>query len=341
MYLSIHERKRDHIRHTINGHTQYDHGTGLDAYRLIHNALPELSLDDVSTETVFDDRTFSIPVFISSMTGGTVETGQVNRIIAEVCQDLNIPMGVGSQRIMLEDPTVTESFSVVREAAPDAYIAANIGGVQIRNGLAIEKLRNLLDSIEANALIVHLNPLQELMQPEGDRNFSGVLKGIEFLVNNASVPIIVKETGAGINGATAKRLYNVGVRYIDIAGSGGTSWSKVESVRQDPDKALHIFDNWGLPTAKCLNEINALQLNELRIIASGGIRTSVDILKAMALGAHMTAFAQPIIRVINESGQIGLNDYLIRLKKELNIGLLLMGIRSFAELNSNYIYISD
>lgn len=339
--MSIHERKRDHIRHTIDGRTQYDHGTGFDAYRLIHNALPELSLAEISTDSNFGSRNFSMPVFISSMTGGTVETGQVNRIIAEVCQDHNVPMGVGSQRIMLEDPSVTDSFSVVRKAAPDIYIAANIGGVQIRNSIAIDDLRRLIDSIEANALIVHLNPLQELMQPEGDRDFKGILNGIEYLVSHSPVPIIVKETGAGINGSTAKRLYEVGVRHIDIAGSGGTSWSKVESIRQQANKAFPIFDNWGIPTAKCLREINALNLKDVHLIASGGIRTSMDILKAIALGANMAALAQPIIRIIHESGQSGLQDYLLRLKQELSMGLLLMGVRSFKELNSNYIYISD
>lgn len=339
--MSIHERKRDHIRHTIDGHTQYDHETGFNTYRLIHNALPELALSEISTVVSIGNKTCSMPVFVSSMTGGTVETGQVNRMIAEVCQDLDLPMGVGSQRIMLEDPSVTESFSLVRKSAPDIYIAANIGGVQIRNSISSDHLRRLIDSIEANALIVHLNPLQELMQPEGDRDFTGILKGIEYLVNKTPVPIIVKETGAGINGATAKRLYNAGVRCIDIAGSGGTSWSKVESIRQQADKTFPIFDNWGIPTATCLREIQALNLKDIYLIASGGIRTSMDILKAIALGANMTALAQPIIRVIHESGQSGMQNYLLRLKHELSMGLLLMGVRSITELNSNYIYISD
>ena len=179
--------------------------------------------------------------------------------IAEFCETNNLPFGVGSQRAMLEDKSLIKTFSVVREKAPHAFICANIGGTQLIGGLSKDKIMMLTSSIEADAIIVHLNPLQELMQPEGDTSFKGILHGIEQLVNDSSVPIIVKETGAGISKYVAKKLLNIGVKVLDIAGSGGTSWAKVENYRISNKTSKHAFDNWGIPTVECLKQISSLQ----------------------------------------------------------------------------------
>ncbi|HAC16633.1 MAG TPA: type 2 isopentenyl-diphosphate Delta-isomerase [Bacteroidetes bacterium] len=336
--MAIQDRKRDHINLTINGDAEYNHTTGFEQFRLKHCALPELNLSDIDTSVEVFGRTFSIPLFISSMTGGSSEMGQVNRIIAEVCEEYKLPMGVGSQRIMLEDASSIPSFSVVREVAPSAFIAANIGGVQIRNVISDSKLRLLCDSIQADAIIVHLNVLQELMQPEGDRQFAGVLNGIHYLVNHADCPMIVKETGAGIGGPDARKLYDAGVRYIDVAGSGGTSWAKVENLRHQDDKAHSIFNEWGTPTVQCINEIRELGLKDLVVISSGGIRSSLDILKSIAMGANICATAQPIIKVIHENGKKGLIKLIEQWTHEIRMGLLLTGVQSIDALNSNHLY---
>lgn len=336
--MGIQDRKRDHINLTVNGDAEYNLTGGFEAFRLKHCSIPELDLSDIDTSVDVFGRRFSIPLFISSMTGGSTEMGEVNRIIAEACEEYQLPMGVGSQRIMLEDSNSIQSFSIVREVAPTAFIAANIGGVQIKNGISEKNLSLLCESIRADAIIVHLNALQELMQPEGDRQFKGILDGIAKLIEQADCPVIVKETGAGISGKDAQKLYEAGVRCIDIAGMGGTSWAKVENLRQTTDHNYPIFNEWGTPTVQCLTEINDLKLNDLILISSGGVRSSFDILKSIALGAHICATAQPIIKIIHEKGKDGLIKFIKQWTNEIRMGLLLMGSQSISDLNSNHIY---
>ena len=193
---------------------------------------------------------------------------------------------------MLEDPSLTNTFSIVRKKAPSAFVCSNIGGVQLIRGLDQDLLKRLIESIEANAIIVHLNPLQELMQPEGDRNFAGVLNGIEQLVKDSEIPLIVKETGAGISKYDTKRLLNAGVSVIDVAGAGGTSWAKVENFRHSNTQARHEFDEWGTSTVDCLNDIASLQWERsFEVIASGGIRSAFDIAKSLCLGSLFCRFS--------------------------------------------------
>ena len=334
----IRQRKKDHVELTVTEGTQYSQSSGFDRYYFNHNALPEVNLEDVSTEASFLGRSFSFPLFISSMTGGYADAGPVNAIIAEFCEANNLPFGVGSQRAMLEDKTLTKTFSVVREKAPNAFICSNIGGVQLINGFSKDKIMLLTNSIEANAIIVHLNPLQELMQPEGDRNFKGVLNGIEQLVKDSSVPVIVKETGAGISKYVAKRLLNAGVEVLDVAGAGGTSWAKVENYRSSNKTPNHNFDEWGIPTVECLKQISTLQWERsFGLIASGGIRSAHDIAKALCLGANFTASAQPIIKAISESGLEGAQQLLDHWTNDLKIILTLLGCSSVSELNSSHL----
>lgn len=334
----IRQRKKDHVELTITSGTQYSVSAGFDRYYFNHNALPEVNLSDVSTKATLLGRTFSFPLFISSMTGGYADAGPVNAIIAEFCEEYDLPFGVGSQRAMLEDKSLTKTFSIVRKHAPTAFICANIGGVQLNSGFSRDQIMILTSSIEADAIIVHLNPLQELMQPEGDVKFSGVLKGIERLVTESNVPIIVKETGAGISKFVAKKLLNVGVDVIDVAGAGGTSWAKVENYRSSNKNPNHTFDNWGIPTVDCLKQISSLQWERsFGLISSGGIRSAQDIAKSICLGATFTATAQPIIKVISESGIKGLIAFYEQWKKDVQIILLLLGCSTISELNPSHL----
>lgn len=336
--MSIQKRKKEHVDLSINRDVNYQKSTGFDEYDFVHNALPEINSEHIEMSAQLLGKKFSFPLFISSMTGGYSEAGAVNTIIAEFCENENLPFGVGSQRVMLEDDEQEASFSVVRSYAPSAFIAANIGGAQLIDGLPVEKIRRMVDSIEADAVIVHLNPLQELMQPEGDRNFKGIEKGIESLIDNVERPVIVKETGAGISKEVGKRLLDIGVSVIDVAGAGGTSWSKVENLRANQTEPLHEFDDWGIPTVDCINQIEPLK-NEysFELIASGGIRSAFDIVKAMALGADFTASAQPIIREIMEGGYEALDSLYKSWKKQASFILLLLGCSSFGDLKKDHL----
>ncbi|MDX1619105.1 MAG: type 2 isopentenyl-diphosphate Delta-isomerase [Balneolaceae bacterium] len=324
--MSIKQRKKDHVELTVSGEVDYDKASGFEKFDLTHNALPEVDFEEVSTQKSLLGRTFSLPLFISSMTGGYTEAGAVNAVIARFCEAYNLPFGVGSQRVMLEDPAETESFSVVREEAPGAFIASNIGGAQLVGGLSAGELNLLIDSIEADAVIVHLNPLQELMQPEGDRQFKGIEEGIRRLVNDSPVPVIVKETGAGISGGVAARLLDAGVSVIDVAGAGGTSWSKVENERDSNRDPKEEFNNWGIPTIESLLQVGKLKEERtFELIASGGIRSSFDLIKALCLGADFAAAAQPVIKsVVNDSYQ-GLENLYRRWHYQARVALTLLG----------------
>lgn len=337
--MTIQNRKKEHVDLSINQDVSYKKSTGFDRFDFAHNALPEISTNDLDFSVSLLERNFSFPLFISSMTGGYSEAGAVNTIIAEFCENENLPFGVGSQRAMLEDPSQEKSFSVVRTHAPSAFIAANIGAAQLIGGLDNTKLRSLIESIEADAIIVHLNPLQELIQPEGDRNFKGIEAGIENLIKRTQSPIIVKETGAGISKEVAKRLLEIGASVIDVAGAGGTSWSKVENLRSNQTDPLHEFDDWGIPTVDCLQQVHTLKGEfSFELIASGGIRNSFDIVKAIALGADFTASAQPVIKAIMEGGYEALENLYRNWQKQARYTLTLLGCSSFDDLNADHLY---
>ena len=351
---SISTRKKDHIDLTLSETSQYWRSTGFEKYQLKHNALPECGLDDISFKSHLLGRDFDFPLFISSMTGGHGEATNLNADIATFCEQFNIPFGVGSQRAMLEDSTHEKSFTIVRDKAPNAFIAANIGGAQLIGGMPTYGLKTMISSIQANAIIVHLNPLQELIQPEGDVQFSGVLKGIEQLVKHSSVPIIVKETGAGIDSSVAKRLLNAGVKVIDIAGVGGTSWSRVEAARIPQKRSREMvannltfqyeqemqerFNEWGNSTVFCLESLRELAWErKFEIIASGGIRHAQDMIKACCLGAHFVAVAQPVVRVLKEEGIKGLEKWYFLWKKEATMIMTLLGVCEWRLLSEEYI----
>lgn len=333
--MSIKQRKKDHVDLTVSGEMSYDRSAGFEQFDFKHNALPEVNFDEVSTQASLLGRTFDFPLFISSMTGGYTEGGAVNAIIAEFCEANNLPFGVGSQRAMLEHPEEIESFSVVRDKAPTAFIAANIGGAQLIGGLSTSEINLLVDSIEADAVIVHLNPLQELMQPEGDRNFKGIEEGIAMLAEACELPIIVKETGAGISAEVAARLLKAGVSVIDIAGAGGTSWAKVENERSSNKNPQQAFNNWGAPTIECLLEVGRLKKErDFELIASGGIRSSFDLLKSLCLGADFGAAAQPVIQAVVNDGYEGLEKLYEQWRYQARVILTLLGAEQLKELDS-------
>jgi isopentenyl-diphosphate delta-isomerase len=336
--MSIQKRKKDHVELTVNEDVFYNKTTGFELYDFVHNALPEVNSDSVDLKGKLLGRSFDLPFFVSSMTGGYADGESVNAKLASFCEKMNLPLGVGSQRAMIENPEETSSFSVVRKHAPNAFIAANIGGAQLIGGLAQHDVNRMIESIHADAIIIHLNPLQELMQPEGDRNFKGIEKGIQTLVESSDIPVIVKETGAGLSADVAKRLLEAGVAVLDTAGAGGTSWAKVENLRQKEYKALHHFNDWGLPTAVCVKNLQVLRSDfEFELIASGGIRDAFDIVKAVALGADFAAAAQPVIKSLMDSGEEGLERWYYQLKNDCKIILTLLGCTSFNDLDYTHL----
>jgi len=336
--MSIQNRKKDHVELTVNSDVFYQKSAGFERFDFRHNALPEINPQETDLSATLLGRSFAMPLFISSMTGGYTEAGAVNAVIARVCEKMNLPFGVGSQRAMLEDKSQTESFSVVREHAPGAFIAANIGGAQLIGGMDRELIDLMISSIRADAVIVHLNPLQELMQPEGDHDFRGIEQGIAHLTANTDLPVIVKETGAGISASVARRLLSIGVDCIDVAGAGGTSWAKVENLRERTVNPRHVFDDWGISTVDCLLEVNELkQAFKFELIASGGIRSSFDLVKALAMGADFGASAQPVIKAIADGGEEGLTDLLHQWKEEMKIILTLLGCRSVKNLGMSHL----
>ena len=336
--MSIKNRKKDHVEVCLNDDVNYQQDNGLQNYQFIHNALPEVNFDEVTTEAEMLGRSFTFPLFISSMTGGYSEAGSINAQIAEFCENNNLPFGVGSQRAMLEHPEERDSFGVVREKAPTAFIAANIGGAQLIGGLEDDHLRLMIETIRADAVIVHLNPLQELVQPEGDRDFSGIEQGIRKLVVDSDLPVIVKETGAGINSEVARRLLAVGVQVIDVAGAGGTSWAKVENKRRVNTKLFEPFDNWGLQTAECIREINELR-GEYRfeLIASGGVYSAHDMVKSICLGADFTANARPVIQALSDGGLEKLQQLFDNWRYQTRMILTLLGCKNLKQCNQKHL----
>lgn len=333
--MNIEQRKKDHVDLCVSGRVDYDFDAGFERYHFRHNALPEVDLGEISTECTFLGRTFAFPLFISSMTGGYAQAGAVNAIISSFCEKHNLPFGVGSQRVMLEKPETTASFSIVREVAPHAFIAANIGGCQLISSTLESDLGKIISCIKADALIIHLNPLQELMQPEGDVSYKGIKDGIKKAVEFVNIPVIVKETGAGISKEVALKLIDCGVHSIDIAGAGGTSWAKVENERAGVKAST--FNNWGLPTAFILEEYGAEICNKVQVISSGGIRTSFDIAKSLCLGASIGAAAQPVIQAIVDEGEEGLELWYNSLVSDMKKIMCLLGISRIEQFGSHHL----
>jgi len=318
-------RKDEHLRINLQEDVRSGLGTGLDRYRFVHQALPEIDLEDVRTDLTVFGRDLAAPLLISSMTGGTPEGARINRHLAEAAQAVGVALGVGSQRAALEDAEAEATFRV-RAYAPDVLLFANLGAVQLNYGYTVDHCRRAVAMIHADALILHLNPLQEALQPEGDTGFAGLLRKIEALVRALEVPVVVKEVGWGIGPTTARQLADAGVAAIDVAGAGGTSWSQVEMHRA-PDayrrRLAAAFADWGIPTAESLRYVRAAA-PEVQVFASGGLRTGVDAAKALALGATLAGFAGPLLRAANRSAQ-AVADELRLLHAQLRVTMFAVG----------------
>lgn len=301
--MSIERRKADHIRINLDEDVGFDRLTvGFEQYRFIHQALPELDLKSVSLTTRLFHKSLQAPVLISSMTGGTEQARHINLNLAQAAQHYGVAMGLGSQRAGIQHPEVADTFKV-RSVAPDILLFANLGAVQFNYGYDVEHCIEAVQMIEADALILHLNPLQEAVQPEGDVNFSGLVKKIEAVCRRLPVPVIAKEVGWGISEQAAKMLAEAGVAAIDVAGSGGTSWSQVELFRAPDDlhrRVAAAFRDWGIPTAESVQMVRRAA-PDLPVIASGGIRSGIDIAKAIALGATLGGMAGPFLKAATVS----------------------------------------
>jgi len=297
----------------------------------VHNALPELDFDEIDTRATFLGKTLGAPLLISSMTGGFELARDVNRNLAAAAQQLGLAMGVGSQRVAIEEPSVTNSFQV-RDVAPDIVLLGNLGAVQLNYGYGIEQCRQAVRMIEADGLILHLNVLQEAVQPEGNRNFKDLTAKIAAICRELEVPVIAKEVGSGISAAVALRLAGAGVRAIDVAGKGGTSWYAVEATRAAKvGKPVNVaFSDWGIPTEEALMDVRKA-LPGMELIASGGIRTGLDIAKAIALGADLAALGQPLLASALESAG-SVVKFLGSIIYELKIAMLCAGAANLTDL---------
>ncbi|HLP92173.1 MAG TPA: type 2 isopentenyl-diphosphate Delta-isomerase [Nostocaceae cyanobacterium] len=296
-------RKADHIRICLEEDVQCrEVTTGLENYRFIHCCLPECDRTEISLSTTFLGKTLNAPILISSMTGGTPQAGIINQRLAEVAQTYKLAMGVGSQRVAVEKPQVADTFAV-RKYAPDILLFANLGAVQLNYKYGLEQCLRAIDILEADALILHINPLQECIQPRGDVNFKGLLGKISELCDQLPVPVIAKEVGNGISATMAEKLINAGVAAIDVAGAGGTSWALVEGERAENNLQRRLgktFADWGIPTAECITNIRAIA-PQVPLIASGGLRHGLDVAKAIALGADIAGLAMPFLKAANIS----------------------------------------
>jgi isopentenyl-diphosphate Delta-isomerase len=328
-------RKREHVALTVTRDVGFRHKTtGLEEWEFVHNALPEINCDEIDLSTPFLNRSLSAPFMVSCMTGGYAEAGRINRQLAEVCETAKIAMGVGSQRQALENHDFHESFRVARKAAPSIPIIGNLGAAEVAQLRSADPVTRLADLIEADGFAVHLNPLQEFLQPEGNPRFRGVLEGIALLVRALSIPVIVKEIGAGLSGDVVMRLRDVGVQYIDVAGAGGTSWAGVEILRRGKSTDSARFWDWGIPTAKALREAATLRQAKpgFSIIASGGIGSGMEAAKCIGLGADLVASARPMIQVLHKNGIKGLHEFIDQWKFELRGVMFLTGSRDIASL---------
>ena len=345
----ISSRKQEHVELTIGRDVTFrQKTTGFERWEFLHNALPELDLSDIDPRTRFLGKALSLPLMITGMTGGYEDALRINRSLAAVCAERGLAMGVGSQRQAIESTQYHRSYSVVREVAPGIPLIGNIGGAEVAKLKDISPLQRLADLVQADAFAVHLNPLQEFLQPEGNPEFRGVLRGIEMLVRNLQIPVIVKEIGAGISAAVAKRLLEVGVTIIDVAGAGGTSWAGVEILRGTKKKskkngresehagAINAFWDWGIPTADALRQVASLKTQHpsLSVIASGGIAGGFDIAKSIAFGGDLAGAARPFLQALEARGTKGLTATIAGWEKELRGIMFLTGSKTISDLRN-------
>lgn len=327
-------RKADHIRINLEENVTFNQlTTGLERYFFMHEALPELDLAQIDTSQTLFGKRLQTPLLISSMTGGTAEARAINRTLATAAQAAGLAMGLGSMRAAIEDPRLEDTYRV-RDVAPDILLFANLGAVQLNYGYGLAQCRRAVDMIDADALILHFNVLQEAVQPEGDGNFAALLPQIEQICRALDVPVIAKEVGWGFSRRAARRLADAGVAAIDVAGAGGTSWSQVEMYRAPTARHARVagtFIDWGIPTAVSIQYCRQ-EAPDLPIFASGGIKTGIDVAKCIALGADLVGLAGDFLRAADKAGVDGVIELAQILTDELRITMLCSGIANLEEL---------
>ncbi len=326
------QRKSDHIRINLEEDVLSGITTGLERYSFNYEALPELNLEDIDTRVRLFSKTLSAPILISSMTGGSAESEKINRVLAQAAQTTGIAMGLGSLRAAIDFPEQSASFTI-RKYAPDILLFANLGAVQLNYGYTVDHCQRAVDLVEADGLILHLNALQEALQPEGQTRFSGLLAKIEQVCRQLTVPVIAKEVGWGISSRAARQLADAGVAAIDVAGAGGTSWSQVEMFRiQDARKAqiAGLFRDWGISTADSIRQVKQ-SAPEVLVFASGGLKTGIDIAKCIALGAQLGGMAGPFLKAAVRSLDDTVN-FIEDLRQTIRIAMFACGAGNIDQL---------
>ena len=322
-------RKLEHILLAVERDVESKEHTLLEYVRLVHNPLPEADLDDVRLEKEFCGYKLGAPLMITGMTGGHPETGKINYKIGLLAEKYGLAVGVGSQRAAIEKPEVANTFRAMREAAPNAFIVANLGAPQLSKGYGVREARKAVEMIDANAIAIHLNVGQELFQAEGDPYYSRVIEKIVEIADSLDVPVIVKETGAGLSRETVRTLYRLGISCFDVSGLGGTSWIKVEGIRSlgsgHPTPG-ELSNYWGNPTALAVIEARASAPGAY-IVGSGGIRTGLDAVKVLALGADLAGIALPVLKVLVKGGIEAASKYLETLIYQIKASVLMTGGR--------------
>lgn len=330
------KRKKEHIELCLTDKVEFRQKTnGFENYDFKHFALTEVDLNKISFNTIFFKKKINYPFLISCMTGGTIESENINSRLAVVANELNIILGVGSQRQAIEDKTMHHTYKIIRKNAPAIPVLGNIGASQLVKSSSIDPFKKLVEMIEADAMVVHLNPLQELLQPEGEPEFTGLRKQIVKLVKELSVPVIVKEVGSGISKEVTKILLECGVDGIDVAGAGGTSWAGVELLRSK-NTSEEVFWDWGLPTSYCIKEISTLKKkHRFILIGSGGINSAMDMSKAFALGSDITASARIILQTLIKHGEENVSLLINEWFNVLRKIMFLTGSKNLKELKEN------
>ena len=329
---AISSRKADHIDLCVSGDVGFHaKSTLFETVEFVHDALPEMSLDDLDTSVELFGKQLRAPIIIAAMTGGTDRARSINRELAQLAEERGYGFGLGSQRAILKgQPRDTYE---VRDVAPSTLVLGNIGGVQAR-ALSTDEVRSLVDAVGADALCVHLNPAMEIVQPEGDRDFAGVVETLERLVRDLGVPVIAKETGCGLGAHAVKKLAKAGVRHVDVSGAGGTSWVAVEAARALGDARTlgDAFREWGVPTAASVMISKRARPRFKTIIATGGVASGIDAAKAIALGADAAGIARPVLQALVAGGREGAARFLNQVEAELRAVMLLVGARTVEDL---------
>src|SRR5580658_7575939 len=338
---TIGQRKADHIALCVDGDAEGDVGfrkasTLLECVHLVHDALPDLAVDDVDLSVTMFGKKLRAPLIIASMTGGTDEAAQINRDLAAIADERGYGFGLGSQRAMHVRPGTAATYRV-RDAIPRGLLLGNVGVVQARS-MRTEEIRALVEQVGADAMCVHLNPAMELVQPGGDRDFTGGTETLARLASDLGVPIVVKETGCGISRRVGERLRAAGVRHVDVSGAGGTSWVGVETKRaaaagNEPARSLgEAFWDWGVPTAASIASLAPMGFDTL--IATGGVASGLDVARAVALGATAAGVARPVLRALSSGGRAAAMALLARMEAELVTAMLLTGSTTVEALRS-------